>query len=251
MGIDATNSSSAIGIGIDNAGNGIFLNNKSTGRGISIQQNDSITATDAYGVYGHQLSKKSPLLHFDQDSGAAQTLRIVSAESVVETNPSVEVIASSTTAPGGAFGGGYISAKSGNLYWKSDVIAVGGAHIRAKALDVNDGNNTLLEPNAVRLSTWNGAPGGYWQKRIAQNGQSLLLQGADGTSGDSDTAPASWLTGMEIKQVSGIAAGTQLGFYGVAPVGRQASPPAATDAASTQTAVNAIRSALVGLGLLS
>jgi hypothetical protein len=44
--------------------------------------------------------------------------------------------------------------------------------------------------------------------------------------------------------------GTTIGFYGAAPVTRPTVPAAATDAATTQTLVNALRTALVNLGLV-
>lgn len=43
--------------------------------------------------------------------------------------------------------------------------------------------------------------------------------------------------------------GNQAGFFGVTPVNRQTLPAAATDAATTQALANAIRSALIALGL--
>lgn len=244
-GSSAQTASALIGLGVDNSGQGIFINNKKTGVGIAIQQNNSITSGTAYGIYGNQSSTVAPLIHIDQANSTAHVLRIVSSENAVETNPTIEIIPASNSG-----GGGYISAKSGNIYWRSDVVAVANGRLRAKQQIAGDGNNSVVSPDSVRLSTWNGAVGGYWQKRITQNGQSLLIQGADGTSGGADAA-ATWLTSFEAKQVSGLASGTQIGFYGVAPVARQASPAAATDAATTQTAVNAIRTALVALGLLS
>ncbi|WIE65966.1 hypothetical protein DEI99_005355 [Curtobacterium sp. MCLR17_036] len=244
-GQNASSASALIGMGIDNGGIGLFLNNKKTGVGISIQQNDSITSATAYGVYASQLSTKAPLIHVDQADGAKHVLRVVASESSVETNELLEII---TT---GVSGGGYVSARSGTIYWKSDINATQGKRLRAVQNVVADGNSTAIEPDSLRLSTWNGGDGGYWQKRIAQNGQSLLLQGADGTSGGRDAAPATWFTAVETKQVSGTAAGTQVGFYGVTPVSRQAAPSAATDAASAVSAVNTLRDSLVALGLLS
>jgi hypothetical protein len=244
-GAGAQTASALIGLGIDNGGQGIFINNKKTGVGIAIQQNDTITSATAYGVYANQSSKTAPLIHVDQANGAKHVLRVVASESAVETNELLEII---TT---GVSGGGYISARSGSIYWRSDINATQGKRVRAVQAIAADGNATAIEPDALRLSTWNGGAGGYWQKRVAQNGQSLLLQGADGTSGGRDTTPTTWYTAVETKQVNGTAAGTQIAFYGVAPVARQASPAAATDAATTQTAVNSIRTALIALGLLS
>lgn len=244
-GQNASSASALIGMGIDNGGIGLFVNNKKTGVGISLQQNDSITSPTAYAVYANQMSKTAPLIHVDQADGAKQVLRVVASESSVETNELLEII---TT---GVSGGGYISARSGTVYWKSDINATQGKRMRAVQNVVADGNSTAMEPDALRLSTWNGGEGGYWQKRIAQNGQSLMLQGADGTSGGRDAAPATWFTAVETKQVSGSAEGTQIAFYGVAPVGRQPAPAAASDAASTSAAVNSIRASLMALGLLS
>ncbi|MBF4603775.1 hypothetical protein [Curtobacterium sp. VKM Ac-2884] len=244
-GADTQPASALLGLGIDNGGQGIFINNKKRGVGIAIQQNDSIESPTAYGVYANQSSKTAPLIHVDHADGAKHALRIISSESKVETNELIEVI---TT---GVSGGGYVSSRSGAVYWRSDINATQGKRVRAVQAIAADGNSTAIEPDALRLSTWNGADGGYWQKRIGQNGQSMLLQVADGTSGGRDTAPAKWFTGVEVKQVNGLAGGTQLGFYGAVPVGRQAAPAAATDAASTQAAVNNLRSALIALGLLS
>lgn len=238
-----SNASALLGLGIDNSGQGIFINNKKTGVGIAIQQNNSITSPTAYGMYANQSSSVAPLIHIDHANGARHALRVISSESSVETNELIECI---TT---GVSGGGFISARSGTIYWKSDINATQGSRLRSVQNVAADGNSTAMEPDALRLSTWNGGNGGYWQKRIAQNGQSLLLQGADGTSGGRDAA-ATWFTAVETKQTSNSSNGTQVGFYGVTPVARQAAPPAATDLASAIAAVNAMRTALISLGLL-
>jgi hypothetical protein len=43
----------------------------------------------------------------------------------------------------------------------------------------------------------------------------------------------------------------QLGFFGATPVSKQTVSAAATDAATTQTLVNSLRTALINLGLVS
>ena len=237
------NSAPIFGLGIDNGGTGIFINNKKTGKGISIQQNDSITSATAYGIYGSQKSKVAPLIHIDQEDGAQKSLRFFTLESTDEFREVVEVIS-----PGGK--GGYIAAKSGKIRWRSDIEAVSGARFVAKSNAVStDADHVFVQNNAVRLATWNGAAGGFWQKRISQTGQSMSLELADGTSGGPDAVPAAWFKAVEAKQTNGLASGTQLGFFGSAPVTRRILSPAATDAATTQQLANNLRQALVDLGL--
>ncbi len=57
--------------------------------------------------------------------------------------------------------------------------------------------------------------------------------------------------GNDARIVGAVQSSGPIGFYGVAPVARQAAAPAATDAASTQDLVNDLRDKLVTLGLLS
>lgn len=49
----------------------------------------------------------------------------------------------------------------------------------------------------------------------------------------------------------GIAAATRLSFYGAAPIVRPTVAAAATDAATTQTLANSLRTALINLGLVA
>lgn len=51
--------------------------------------------------------------------------------------------------------------------------------------------------------------------------------------------------------VVGLNATVPVGFYGKAPVARQAAPAAATDAASVIVTTNALRTALINLGLIA
>lgn len=54
-----------------------------------------------------------------------------------------------------------------------------------------------------------------------------------------------------IADLVGLKASDKIGFYGVAKVAQQASAAAGTDAATTQTLANALRTALLNLGLIA
>lgn len=49
----------------------------------------------------------------------------------------------------------------------------------------------------------------------------------------------------------GLQASDTIGFYGTTPVAQQASAAAGTDAATTQTLANALRTALLNLGFIA
>ncbi|MGL5362216.1 MAG: hypothetical protein ACRDBH_05005 [Bosea sp. (in: a-proteobacteria)] len=68
-------------------------------------------------------------------------------------------------------------------------------------------------------------------------------------SGNYSMAIGRQITNLVADSVVVAGAGQRLGFYGVAPVLRATLPAAATNAATTQTLVNAIRTALINLGL--
>jgi hypothetical protein len=52
-------------------------------------------------------------------------------------------------------------------------------------------------------------------------------------------------------QTFGVAATTPISFYGATPIARPSVAVAATDAATTQTLANSLRTALINLGLVA
>ena len=251
-GTNAATASALIGLGIDNGGQGIFINNKKTGQGINIQQNDTITSATAYAIYASQLSTVAPLIHIDQASGTQASLRIVTSETTDDLKEGFKFIAP------GSNKGGAILAKTGNIFWFSDIVTHDGGKMRVRALQTDQNNNqAMIESSALRLATYTGSTDQFWHKRVTGSGQSMLFQSSDTLAGGPD-ASVTWVTGLEIKQVSGISAGTQIGFYGATPIARQAAITAPTapsaayvqaEATAMKTAVDAIRTALTGIGI--
>lgn len=149
--------------------------------------------------------------------------------------------------------GGYFAAKSGKIRGKSDIEAVSGARLVATSSALStDTDHVFVHNNAVRLATWNGGSGGFWQKRISQNGQPLIIVLVDGTNGGPDTAAAVSFKAIEANQVNGLATGMQLELYGANPVPKPAAiaSPAA-DVAALKAAVDATRTTMTALGLTS
>jgi hypothetical protein len=133
MGSAITTGAALIGMGIDNAGTGLFVNNKATGIGIKITQNDTISAANAYGMLVNCGKGSAPGVWFQQDPGAAVNgpaacvffayAATHASQRLVEwRRPSV-----STPTTGELIG--YVDSTTGRLVWQSqlytqpDVIA--------------------------------------------------------------------------------------------------------------------------------
>jgi hypothetical protein len=103
-----------------------------------------------------------------------------------------------------------------------------------------DVNSTYLSHNATDASLGNYLKNGYagqmWFN--SSSGDHYLRAAASGTAG----TPITWLDRVTWN-------GTGIGFYGVSPVARPTAAAAATDAASTQTLANSLRTILINLGL--
>lgn len=126
----ASNGPALIGMGIDNGGRGLFVNNKKTGQGIVITQNDTITGSDAYGLLLNAGKGAAPGMWIQQDPGAGAssyaTAAIFFAYSAVDASQKlVEFRYPGTGVNGSAFSGslgGYIRAQDGGLIWQAPAI---------------------------------------------------------------------------------------------------------------------------------
>jgi hypothetical protein len=139
-------------------------------------------------------------------------------------------------------GGSEFLRVGGSLRISDGSIWQGGYKLRmSDATNLNcDVNSTYLSQNSTDASTGNYLKTGYagqlWLN--ASSGDHYLRAAASGTAGN----PITWLDRVTWN-------GTGIGFYGVAPVARATAAAAATDAATTQTLANSLRTILINLGL--
>lgn len=147
--------------------------------------------------------------------------------------------------PGTVLGGG-ISLESG---YGTGASGTGGNFIMNAGNGILDGGNFELYGG---LAT-NGTGGGYVLSAgssINGFGGNLIFLSGGGTLGSGIMYFADSV-GHNIIQVTDDSTNGQLGFFDAAPVAQQASAPVATNLATAITLVNALRTALLNLGLIA
>ncbi|GGH93721.1 hypothetical protein GCM10007170_15250 [Arthrobacter liuii] len=228
-----------IGMGIDNGGVGLFVNNKQTGLGIKIDQNNTITSSTAFGLQINQMSSVAPAMQVQTVSGATTAIQLF-ASSASAGQSFLSFVAAGEEK--GAF-----KADTGVISWKAPIEIHDGGMFRARGLNTETNSNQVKVKNTeVQLSSYAGSTDQYWHKRISHGGQSIKIETADTLAGGVDAAPT-YTTGVEVKNVSGA---TQIGLYGAAPVPRAAAIATPTsDTVGTKAAIDAIRAALTGIGI--
>lgn len=119
-----------IGMGIDEAGRGLYINNKKTGVGIVITQNSTITSATAYGMLVNGGKGSAPAVFMQQNndngSGNAQTLLVLHAYQTFSA--ASQKLMEWRKPNGGADGdlAGYIRADDGALVQQGPLIVSGG-----------------------------------------------------------------------------------------------------------------------------
>jgi len=228
----SANNPALIGLGIDNGGTGVFVNNKKTGVGVKIVQNDTITSATAFGLEVVQNSAVAPAARVTQADGAVEAWQFFAPTVASATQTFIKVITPAGTV-------GEILSQSGNIHWKADVVTHDGGIVRARALGAStDNDQTKVKPAEVQFTSYTGSPGLFWHKRITHGGQSLKVDLADTLGGGPDAAPT-YITAVEFKNESGV---NKIGFFGATPAAKPSG-----------VAVNAagIHAALVTLGLIA
>ncbi|MDB5165319.1 MAG: fibronectin, type [Candidatus Saccharibacteria bacterium] len=117
-GTNMAGAAALIGMGIDNGGVGLFANNKKTGIGIKVTQNDTITSALAYGMLINASSSVAPAFYYAAglpNSKPGATVQNVYADAgtrlwefrVSTVSGNADVLA------------GYITGRDGNLVWQT------------------------------------------------------------------------------------------------------------------------------------
>jgi hypothetical protein len=142
--------------------------------------------------------------------------------------------------------GGEIRLESGN---GTGATGTGGRFLLNAGSGIGDGG--AFEMNGGQAT--NGIGGGF----LLQSGFSINDVGGDflfialgGPLGNGNMYFDTDLGGTVIQLTATTGGAPQLGFYGAVPVNQQASAPVATDLATAITLVNALRTALLNLGLI-
>ena len=242
-------SAGILAIGHDNddgTGIALLLAEKSSGKGLVIDQRSTKTGATSYGLHATNSSTTAPLVRLEQNvAGAADALQMIAGPASAG-----QVMARFSVNAGTA---GVIFADTGQLMWKRGIEARDPAsgtlgRITARNDDgVANPSPVHHDRLGIEFRTYAGSGTSYWPKRIFHNGTSLRIQGSATVTGI-DTAPATWVDGLTFEFNTGTA---KIGFFGASAVARQTVSTAATDAATTQTLVNDIRTALVNLGLVA
>jgi hypothetical protein len=189
MGSALGTGASLIGMGIDYAGTGLFVNNKATGIGIKITQNPTISSATAYGMLVNCGEGAAPGVWMQQNPGAGSNAQPACvffayasanvAQRLVEfRKPSI-----STPSTGDLIG--YVASGTGQLVWQSQLYT--------QPLDVNTVpmQVTGLAGQAVDLQRWDVSGTGtvaLVDKNGAVQAQSMLAQGASAALSFYDTA---------------------------------------------------------------
>ena len=216
-----------VGVGVDHGTiTGILASVKDAGTGLASTLETTSTA-DAEGIYG-------------QTFGPGKLVRLVAGGTA--TGP---LIAIEST-----YGG------TGNLLqWDTGTsdgkitpagnVEVIGATASVKVKHAEDGSN----PNIVQLEVATGSTLVKWAHYA---GSSVYFSTVASTSSDSwriRKAAASALGAETYQTMIELKGTSQIGFFGVTPASRQTLGAAATDAGTALTLANALRTALINLGL--
>ena len=164
-------SAALIGLGVDEGGIGLFVNNKKTGRGIVITQNSTISSTTGYGLLVNGGKGSAPAVFMQQNndtgSGNAQPLLVLHAyQTFHETSQRMmEWRKPSDTTPYTGDLAGYIRSSDGALVQQAPLIVsgsdltaqpntgVGGGIFGLRAVMSGDGANIDLLNNGTGTTT--------------------------------------------------------------------------------------------------
>jgi hypothetical protein len=191
MGHPLTDGASLIAMGIDNAGVGLYVNNKKTGIGIKITQRETITSATAYGMLVSGGPGAAPAVFMQQNnvdgSGNAQPLLVLHAyQSFSSAQKMMEWRKPNGTSTGALVG--YVLAETGAIVQQADLTVSGGNLVVIAAGGVG-GNATV----GSLLAQGDGAYLGFYDTtgtvdsrrfRLSQTAGILVLSARndDGTS---------------------------------------------------------------------
>jgi hypothetical protein len=140
-----------IGLGVDEAGTGLFVNNKKTGIGIKLTQNTTITDSGAYGMLVNGGQGAAPAVFMQQNnvdgSANAQSLMVLHAYRSFSASQKIM----EWRKPDGSTSGtlaGWIRSEDGALIVQDAPMIVSGADLAVQVNGSTGGNITSLSASA-------------------------------------------------------------------------------------------------------
>ncbi|MDO8878378.1 MAG: DUF5011 domain-containing protein [Pseudolabrys sp.] len=118
QGSNMGSSAALIGLGVDEGGRGLFVNNKKTGQGIVVTQNDTITSGSAYGLLINAGNGAAPGFYLQQNSTGANSPTGAVFYAFSALNSSQKLV--EFRYPGDNLAG-YVQSTDGNLIWNTKV----------------------------------------------------------------------------------------------------------------------------------
>lgn len=233
-----------LAIGVDNAGNGMLVSNKSTGVGIAIAQNNTISSATAYALKVSQDSTTAPAVYLEQTRTSAKEALVVIQNGTAGTS---QILMRFTAATGGLVAWGYdigrVYADTGRFDWMKELRSNGSKVVALETDTALTGNVSQVAMSAsgsssfLTFSRYSGSAGLHYPWRIRTSGSTGLefVTGSAAAIGSESFT----LTALTMNTVSSAAG---LGFFGTAAVAKP-----------TGVAVSAagIHAALVTLGLIA
>jgi hypothetical protein len=210
-----------IGIGIDHGGRGILLNNKSTGVGLNIVQNATISTGGAYGMLGDQRSALAPIVRW--------------VASVDDFAPLVQYKLGSWITPAantrmvewrGVAGEdmGHVAADTGHFVWRNTVRVISPDSSTIATVDVRDEaanasrvhvRSKASADTGLRIYRYSGSGVSFFPWYVGADGSSLKMQVASGTA----THALGAETMQTIIEAQG-GADAKLGVFGATPIAK-------------------------------
>ncbi len=271
-----TTGASLIGLGVDQGGRGLFVNNKDNGVGIWVTQNDTITDAAAYGVVVSAGSTVAPGMWLGQGIASAAPALVVTANvAPAASQKLMRWVTTVTTASDTEIG--HVRADTGLLQWNYAISATGDIGTSGAINAVTDittttgtviGAGLRMQSATPTFQLYQNSGGTSNQRRFhwSISGTSLLLSSRN-DAGTSTLTPltiahatgnityadgASFIFGTTTGTKFGTATTQKISFYNATPIVQPSGiGAAATDPATTQTLANNLRTALINLGLVA
>lgn len=247
-----------IAMGVDNGGQGLVVRNKYQGIGINLQQLDTVALATAYAFVLDHFSHIAPAVLW-RFQGATATQPMFMLAGISATLGQKLLSVSGSNQPGGSPTSGYIDAYSGEIIWARSISTIAPNSSVTPQFLVSDeaGSNstdTYLQSKTTTdhglvLTRYSGSAGLFYSSKLVSATDRIKLLVGNGAQAK---GTHTYTTGIEIRGTSGGI--TQMGFFGHAVVSQQTKAATmSTGGAETNvnlaTAINAINTALVNLGL--
>lgn len=232
-----------IAIGVDNGANGLVVRNKYKGNGVNLQQTNTVASATSYALVVTNASAVAPAVRMQQ-SGAADLMQLYASSAPANSNL--------LTVYDNAGLSGSIRADTGTIVWNRDVKTIASNTGQSPQIAAKDsyGSSAYLSCytygfTGLKVYEYSGSAGLFYASDIYATSTNTSLRVATGAAAIGSETMANMVT---------VQNGGKLGFFNKTPALQQTAPAALlTDGTPTNTtictAVNALRTALVNLGL--